>query len=383
MYNKGEMITLLFIDDDKPTQNTFKMILPDNYSVISAYSSNEGLEKLKEEDIDVILLDMDLPDRDGIETLKKIKSQPQHPPVIMLSVFTHSNLIVKAIKAGAYDYITKPYNLRELTGTIQRAAENHLSKKAGNWHLSNNSKSLEKILGISKSIESVKRTIAKYAQTDATVLITGESGVGKELAARAIHELSPRAKGPFIPINCANLSPNLIDSELFGSEKGAFTDAISKPGLLEQANGGTVFLDEIGELGASQQAALLRVLEEKRIRPVGSRNFRYVNIRIITATNRKLKDMVKEKNFREDLFFRISVLPIGIPPLRERKTDIPILANYFLKLADKTKELTEEATETLIHYPWPGNIRELKNVMERTALLSEGSRIGATDIKFL
>ncbi len=373
------MIKLLFIDDDKPTQNTLKMILPDDYAVLSAYSSNEGIEKLKSEDIDIILLDVDLPDRDGIKTLREIKRIHNPPPVVMLTVISNIGIIVEAIREGAYDYIVKPYKLSELTGTIKRALENHTAHR--NQKTPNiNSGPFKEILGISKQIVRVKNIAARYATTDATVLITGESGTGKELIAKAIHMASPRKKAPFIAINCANLAPNLIDSELFGSEKGAFTDAISKPGLLEQGNGGTIFLDEIGELGESQQAALLRVMEEKRVRRVGSMNFKYINIRVITATNRDLKGMIEKKSFRKDLFFRISVLPIEVPPLRERREDIPILATHFLKLFDPSKKLSDEAKKTLKDYFWPGNIRELKNVIERSAILTDNKTIEAFDI---
>ncbi len=373
------MIKVLFIDDNKPTQNTLKMILPDNYTIISAYSSTEGMERLKEENIDVILLDIDLPDRDGIKTLKAIKTTHNPPPVVMLSVLSNIGVIVEAIRKGAYDYIVKPYKLNELTGTIKRALENHLAYR-NPIPPSINSGAFKEIVGISKQIVTVKSIAARYATTDATVLITGESGTGKELIAKAIHMASPRKKAPFIPINCANLSPNLIDTELFGSERGAFTDAVSKPGLLEQADGGTIFLDEIGELGQNQQAALLRVLEEKRIRRVGSRVFKHINIRVITATNRELKKLIEEKKFREDLYFRISVLPIDIPPLRNRKEDIPILATYFLKLITDSKILAPEAKKFLTNYSWPGNIRELRNVIERSVLLTNRSIIEESDI---
>ncbi len=375
------MIKVLFIDDDRPTQNTLKMILPDNYIIISAYSSREGIERLKQETIDIILLDIDLPDRDGIKTLKEIKTTLNPPPVVMLTVLSNIGIIVEAIREGAYDYIVKPYKLNELIGTIKRALENHFAYR--------NSKvpqvtdeAFREIIGISNQIITAKALAARYATTDATILITGESGTGKELMAKAIHLSSPRKEAPFIAINCANLAPNLIGSELFGSERGAFTDALSKPGLLEEANGGTIFLDEIGELGENQQAALLRVLEEKRVRRIGSRSFKYVNIRVITATNRNLKAMTEEKTFRKDLFFRISVLPIEMPSLRSRREDIPILATHFLKLMDKTKKLTEGAKRTLADYPWPGNVRELKNVIERTTLLTDRRIIEASDITF-
>lgn len=373
------MIRILFIDDDPRAQNNLKMILSDRYQVSSAYTGISGMEKIQRTEQDVILLDIDLPDKDGLEVLKEIVSLPAPPPVVMLTVSDDIPTIVQAIKTGAYDYVTKPYDLPRLEAAIWRAAQNSELRKA---HLPIHPE-VDQIIGESPGIKAVKEVTQKYAVTDTPVLILGESGTGKELVARAIHRVSLRHKGPFIPINCAAIQDTIVESELFGSEKGAFTGAISKPGLFEQARNGTLFLDEIGEMSPAAQAKLLRVLETNEIMRVGGSQFIKLNIRIIAATNKNLKEEVENKAFRSDLYYRLNVLEIRLPPLRERNDDIPLLSAYLVKSISKDKKkISPGAIEKLKTHTWPGNVRELKNVLKRAAILSEGELIKQENILF-
>jgi len=379
------MVTILFIDDDIFAHNTLKMVLPKEYSVVSAYTGKDGIEAIKSSNPQVVLLDINLPDEDGIRVLDKIQAVPSPPSVIMLSAERDIKTVIAAIKKGAYDYVVKPYKLKELEGSIRRAVESMSMRKY--FDRETVSPELDNILGLSRGIKTVRELILKYRNSDSTVLITGKSGTGKELVARTLHAVSPRAPNPFVAVNCGALPESIIEAELFGSERGAFTDSRTRAGLFEQANTGTIFLDEIGEMPLSTQVKLLRILEEKEVRRVGGSKSIPLNIHIIAATNRDLKERTAKGFFREDLYYRIGVLPIAIPLLSQRSEDIILLASFFIKkITDKTstdfKHLSEEARNKLLHYPWPGNIRELKNVIERALLLSTTAEIQAENIRF-
>jgi len=383
------MIRILFIDDDPQAQKTLSMVLQEHYNVVSALTAAEGLEVLNKTDPDVVLLDINLPDTSGLDVLDEILRRPMAPPVIMLTAFGKVDFVKRAIQAGAYDYILKPYTLDHLEGTIRRAVENialrrayvqSAARSAGAAHP--DSPVMGKLVGESRALKELKALIGRFAAGDSPVLIQGESGTGKELAAEAIHHLSPRKEGPFEAINCGAIPETLVEAELFGSEKGAYTDAISRAGCFERADGGTIFLDEIGELPPKAQITLLRVLEFKRIHRVGGTRSIPLNIRILSATNRDLKKDVQAGRFREDLYYRINVLFLQVPPLRSRDGDISLLCAYFLKQKQADLRIHPQAVEKLLSHPWPGNVRELRNVIERAAVLTEGDEIRARDIQF-
>jgi len=383
------MIRILFIDDDPQAQKTLSTVLREHYVFVSALTAAEGLEVMEKTDPDVVLLDINLPDRSGLDLLDEMVQHPFAPPVIMLTAYGKVEFVKRAIQAGAYDYILKPYTLEHLEGTIRRAVENialrraYLQSMAGGVRgLSPDAPVLGKLIGESKALKELKTLIARFAPGDSPVLIQGESGTGKELAAEAIHRLSPRKEGPFEAINCGAIPETLVEAELFGSEKGAYTDATSRAGCFERADGGTIFLDEIGELPPKAQITLLRVIEFKRIHRVGGTRAIPLNIRILSATNRDLKEEVKAGRFRRDLYYRINVLFLQVPPLRHRDSDICVLCAYFLKDKRTDLRIHPRAMEKLLTHSWPGNVRELRNVIERAAVLSEGDEIQARDIQF-
>ena len=369
------MIRLLFIDDDPQAQKTLKMVL-DGYHVISSYTGKQGLKLIREEDPDVVLLDINLPDEDGIKVLEKIADIPGPPPVIMLTAYSEIQLVVRAVKAGAYDYIVKPYEIKHLEGTIRQALQNQIPRSPG---ILRPGHCLDRITGESAAIGRVKELILRFGPSGAPILITGESGTGKELAARAIHEISNRS-GAFVPLNCGAIPETLVESELFGSVRGAYTDAVTREGAFELANDGSLFLDEIGEISSHIQAKFLRVLEEKEICRLGSLDTVPLNVRVIAATNRNLKEEIRSDSFREDLYYRLGVLRIETPPLRERLDDLGILAALFLQ--EKKKKISSEALEKLSGHHWPGNVRELRNVMERAVLISDRELIQPCDVIF-
>jgi two-component system NtrC family response regulator len=381
------MIRILFVDDDPQAQKTLSAVLPEPYTVVSALSAAEGFELLAKTDPDVVLLDINLPDMSGLEILDEILGRPLAPPVIMLTAYGEVDFVKRAIRAGAYDYILKPYSLDHLEGTIRRAVENlavrriYVQSGANAEYLDR--PVLGKLVGESQALKELKYLIHKFAVADSPVLIQGESGTGKELAAEAIHDLSPRKDGPFEAINCGAIPESLVEAELFGSEKGAFTDATSRAGCFERANGGSIFLDEIGELPPKAQTSLLRVLEYKRVQRVGGSRSIPLNIRVLAATNRDLREEVKARRFREDLYYRINVLFLHIPPLRRRNRDISLLCAYFLQSKRAGLRIHPHAVEKLLSHSWPGNVRELRNVIERAAVLSEGDEIQARDIRFV
>ncbi len=365
------MIKVIFIDDDPQAHKTLAHILPDQYVLSSAYTGREGIEAVGRERPDVVLLDINLPDMDGIAVLRRLFGAPAAPPVVMLTGLSDYRLVKESIQAGAYDYIVKPYEIAELEGTLRRAVR-HADARAA----AAGSAELPGLVGESGGIRGVKELILRYGPSDSPVLILGESGTGKELVARSLHQVSKRSSSPFVALNCGALPETLLETELFGSEKGAFTDAVTRAGSFERANGGTLFLDEIGELSQKAQARLLRVLEEKELTRVGGSRPVEADARVISATNRDLKGAVEQGTFREDLYYRLGVLPIRVPPLRERKEDIPLLAAHLLaSLSRGDLELSTGAREKLLSHPWKGNVRELRNVLERS-LLAGGDSAG-------
>ena len=380
------MIRILFIDDDPQAQKTLSTVLGERYVFVSALTAAEGQEVLEKTEPDVVLLDINLPDRSGLDLLDEIVQRPFAPPVIMLTAYGKVEFVKRAIQAGAYDYILKPYTLDHLEGTIRRAVENIALRRAYVQGMASGARSdapvLGKLVGESRALKELKTLIGRFAAGDSPVLIQGESGTGKELVAEAIHRLSPRKEGPFEAINCGAIPETLVEAELFGSEKGAYTDATSRAGCFERADGGTILLDEIGELPPKAQITLLRVIEFKRIHRVGGTRPIPLNIRILSATNRDLKKEVKAGRFRRDLYYRINVLFLQVPPLRHRDSDISVLCAYFLKAKRADLRIHPRAIEKLLTHSWPGNIRELRNVIERAAVLSEGDEIRAQDIQF-
>lgn len=371
------MPKILIIDDERPIRSTLRDILEyEKFEVEEAVDGIEGLDKVKKGNFDLIFCDIKMPKMDGLEVLSKIQEINTEVPVIMISGHGNIETAVEAIKKGAYDYISKPPDLNRLLITVRNALDKSklitetkvLKKKI--------SKGFD-IIGESQAIKEIKEMIARVAPTDARVLITGGNGTGKELVARQIHEQSNRNKAPLIEVNCAAIPSELIESELFGHEKGAFTSAVAqRKGKFEQAEGGTLFLDEIGDMSLSAQAKVLRALQENKISRVGGDKEIKVNVRVLAATNKNLKEEIAKGNFREDLYHRLSVILIHVPSLNERKEDIPLLAEHFLQsicddygMAKKT--ITKEAIKELQKINWTGNIRELRNVIERLIILSD------------
>lgn len=378
---------ILVIDDEEGIRESLKGILEDEgYEVLTAESAEEGMKIFEEQSPDLVLLDIWLPGMDGIEALKRMRDRRPSVPVIMISGHGTIELAVKASKLGAYDFLEKPLSLERVLITVKRALDVA--------HLEGTLKALKeetagrfRLVGESSAIKHLKAQIDIVAPSSSMVLITGESGSGKELVARLIHERSPRQGGPFIEVNCAAIPRELIESELFGHEKGSFTGAVErKKGKFELADRGTLFLDEIGDMSKEAQAKVLRVIETKEFQRVGGGKNIKVDVRIIAATNKDLQEEVRKGNFREDLFFRLNVIPLRVPPLRERKEDIPLLVEHFLTLiaseyGKPKKRLAEEAIKLLTEYNWPGNVRELRNLVERLFIMSQGEVIRPEDIE--
>ena len=382
--------TILITDDEKSIRNTLREILEyEKYSVLEAENGEECLQALKKENVDLVILDIKMKGMDGIEVMEKIKEEGHEMPVVMISGHGNIQIAVEATKLGAFDFVEKPPDLNRLLVTIRNAVQTgNLSKE--NRQMRTKLHGVQEIIGESDAIRRIKATIDKVAPSNSRVLITGENGTGKELVARWIHEKSGRASKPFVDVNCAAIPAELLESELFGHEKGAFTGASSQRiGKFEQASGGTLFLDEIGDMPADAQAKVLRVLQENRLTRVGGSTAIHVDVRVIAATNKDLQLEIKEGRFREDLYHRIGVIPIHVPPLRERKEDIFLLAKSFLqKLADDDilfagKTFSDEALNELKQMKWTGNIRELNNVVERLAVLSPGNVIQKEDVNQL
>lgn len=383
--------TILVVDDEKLIRWSLTQHLQnESFSVIEAETVKMGLDRVSEFEPDLIILDQRLPDGTGIEFIQKLKEMSYEIPIIMLSAIDSSNVAVQAMKLGALDYITKPLNFDELKIIVEKALESVRLKRQVSLLQKEQKKllSTNAIIGDSPVMKKLFTVMNKIALSDSsTVLVTGESGVGKELVVRTIHELSERRDKCFMAVNCASLSESLIESELFGHQKGAFTDAKNlKKGMFELADGGTIFLDEIGDISPNLQVKLLRVLDQKSFKRVGGTSEILVDVRIITATNHVLEQKVAEGSFRADLFYRLNVVHVHVPPLRVRGNDVLMLAQYFIQefniVFRKTfKGLNEETKEAFLKYHWPGNVRELKNVIERAVLLDEGDFIFSHQIE--
>ena len=377
--------TVLVVDDEKLIRWSLKQNLQnESFNVLEAETVKIGLEMVSEHEPDLIILDQRLPDGTGIEFIRKLKEMSFDNPIIMLSAVDSSSVAVQAMKLGAFDYITKPINFEELKIIVEKAIESVRLKRQISHLREEQKKQFGNlaIIGDSPVMKKLFNMMTKIAASDSsTVLVTGESGVGKELVVRSIHVLSQRKDKCFMAVNCASLAESLIESELFGHQKGAFTDAKNlKKGMFELADGGTIFLDEIGDISPNLQVKLLRVLDQKSFKRVGGTSEISVDVRIITATNHYLEQRVAEGKFRADLFYRLNVVHLNVPPLRERGNDVLLLAQYFMQEFNKVfrktfKGLTEETKEAFLRYHWPGNVRELKNVIERAVLLDEGDYI--------
>jgi len=373
--------TILVIEDEEKLRRVIGLHLAAaGYDVKATGTAEEGFKLAG--DAGLVLTDLKLPGMDGLELLEKLKGQNSHTPVVVMSAFGTVENAVEAMKRGAVDFLPKPFSLDHLSVVVEKALDvsnlrdenRELREALGQRY------QFENIVGRSPQMQEIFATVTRVAPTRATVLLAGESGVGKDMIARAIHEHSPRKGRPFVKINCTAIPENLMESELFGYEKGAFTGAnISKPGKFEQADTGTVFLDEIGDVPPSIQVKLLRVLQEREFERLGSNKTQHTDVRVIAATNVDLRAALEQGTFREDLYYRLNVVPMNIPPLRERKDDIPYLVEHFAKKYGG--QISEGALERLMSYHWPGNVRELENVLERSILLAQGPRVEAEDIK--
>jgi two-component system response regulator AtoC len=383
---------VLVIDDEKNMRHMLEIMLKKaGYEAETAGDGLEGLEKMGQADFDFVLCDLKMPKMDGMTFLSRARERFAEKTFIMMSAYGTIDNAVDAMKIGAYDYISKPFKTDEVLLTLKKAEERERLKKE-NISLQKRIDKIEQrysfgnIIARSEAMRHVFELVEKVADHKTTVLVTGESGTGKDLIARAIHHNGRRANKPMVSINCGGIPENLLESELFGYKRGAFTDAVKdKPGRFEEADGGTVFLDEIGELPLSLQVKLLRVLQEEEISPLGGVGSRRIDVRVIAATSKDLNREAAEGRFREDLFYRINVMSIHLPPLRERRGDIPLLVGYFIdvfnkKLQKDIEGLSSEAMPILMGYPWPGNIRELENVIERAILLAQGRWISPEDL---
>ncbi len=385
---KKSASVLIVEDDEKMRDLLRKIITREGYPVEEAANGDAALTLIEKNVYDIVLTDVKMPGLDGIELLKEIKKISARTYVIIMTAFGTIGSAVEAMKQGAYDYISKPFKLDEIQILIRKILEekalrqevDHLRKEVRRRYRFNN------IIGKSKEMQEVFDLIEKISPGKSTILIHGKSGTGKELVAKAIHYNSPRRNKPFVPVNCSAIPETLLESELFGHIKGAFTGAVATHvGLFEEADGGTLFLDEVGELSPAIQVKLLRVLQEREIKPVGGTQSRKIDIRLITATNRDLHEMVKEGTFREDLYYRLNVIPIHLPPLKVRTEDIPLLVRHFLTRFGKENQrpemtISREALHPLMNYSWPGNIRELENIIERAVILCKENEVTRDDL---
>ncbi len=380
------MPSILIIDDEKSIRKTLNEILSfEGYKIDEASDGEEGLKKFKEKNYDLVLCDIKMPKLDGIEFLERAREISEDVPIIIISGHGNIETAVEAVKKGAYDYISKPPDLNRMLITLRNAMEK-TSLVAETKVLKRRVSKVQEIVGESQPVKIIKDTIDKIAPTEARILITGENGVGKELVARWIHEKSSRVKGPMVEVNCAAIPGELIESELFGHEKGSFTSAVKQRiGKFEQANGGTLFLDEIGDMSLNAQAKVLRALQEGKITRVGADKDINVDVRVIAATNKDLLKEVEDKNFRLDLYHRLGVIIVHVPSLNDRLGDIPLLVDRFLEdigneYGQPKKAMDKEALELLQEHNWTGNVRELRNVVERLIILS-GKIITAADVE--
>jgi len=377
---------ILVVDDEPSIRESLRIVLGKEFDVTAADGGRAAISRCAEAPPDLVLLDIMMPDLDGITTLERLKTDHPELVVVMLTAVTEIKTVVEAMRRGAEDYVSKPFEIGELRMVLTRALERRALRdevQRLRGQLADRF-SFHRIVGHSKGMQAVYNTIEQVAERRSTVLIQGESGTGKELVARAIHFTGGRAAAPFVVVNCAAIAETLLESQLFGHEKGAFTDARERrDGQFVAADGGTIFLDEIGEMPAPMQAKLLRVLQEREVLPVGATQPTHVDVRIITATNRVLHQLVEGGRFREDLYYRINVVPIQIPTLRERREDIPRLLEHFIARAsehDRQLELTPDAIDALVAYDWPGNVRELENTIERLVALAPHDRVAVEDL---
>ncbi|HRI81208.1 MAG TPA: sigma-54 dependent transcriptional regulator [Opitutaceae bacterium] len=383
------MPSVLIVDDEKHTREGLQQALADNYDVSVAANADEAFNLMEVQSFDVVLTDLRMPGKSGLKVIDRALALPNRPAVLMMTAYGNIETAVEAMKRGAVDFLTKPVNIERLEVLIQRALKTRtLEVEVKQLHERLDEKfSFDHIIGHSAKLKAVVDRVRLVAPSRATILVEGESGTGKELVAQAIHQVSPRARAPFIAVHCAALSENLLESELFGHEKGSFTGATERRvGRFESADGGTVFLDEIGEISPSTQVKLLRFLETRSIERVGGSKPLDLDVRLVAATNRNLEQMVKDGKFREDLFFRLNVVRILMPPLRERPEDIPVLLTHFIRLfseENKVPPLTLEpgAVATLQTYAWPGNIRELRNFCENAVVLRRGGVLTEYDLE--
>ena len=373
--------SILIVDDESGIRQSLSALLRDEgYDVTAVASGEECIEFVGRRAFDLILLDIWLPGIDGLATLERINERDGAPMVVMISGHGKIETAVRATKLGAFDFIEKPLSLDKTVLAVKNALD-YLRLEKENRRLRAELEQRYQILGDSVPMKALRQQIALTAPTNGRVLIYGESGTGKELVARALHAQSSRAQGPFVEVNCAAIPEELIESELFGHRKGSFTGASEdKSGKFQKADGGTLFLDEVGDMSLKTQSKVLRALEEQRVEPIGSSEMAAVDVRVIAATNKKLEDEISRNAFREDLFYRLNVIPFTVPPLRDRTEDIPILARHFLAEFNRTygkkpKELTVAAMDVLLRYPWPGNVRELKNLIERLVIMSPAMHI--------
>ncbi|MFK5951503.1 MAG: sigma-54 dependent transcriptional regulator [Desulfobacterium sp.] len=381
--------TILVVDDDQAILDSLEEILEDSYGVVCVDSGTDAIEQVSCQVFDLVFLDITMPGMDGIETLKRIKAVEKDLDVIMISGIDKAEQATESIRHGAYDYITKPFDHEVILNRLEKVLETRSLHREVHYHRSQAEKgdNPANIVSRSSAMATIFDIIGKVAQASSSVLITGESGTGKELVARTVHNKSARAQRPFVAINCAAMPRELMESELFGYEKGAFTGAHKQSrGKFEFAHQGTIFLDEISCLEPEFQAKLLRVLQEREFTRVGSNRIVKVDVRVIAATNVHLYDMVRDGSFREDLFFRLNVVPVELPPLRQRKGDVPLLAEFFLNKFNQRMNrnitgITPSAMAVLDAYPWPGNVRELENLLERMVVLSlDHQSIGVKDL---
>ena len=379
---------VLVIDDEINTREGLFRAFRRKYDVLLAEDADRGLALLREQQVDVVVTDLRMPGMDGMALTREVAAKPDAPIVIMLTAYGTLETSVQAMNVGAYDYLTKPIDLDSLEMIIDRGlASRRERRESAELHQQvGGPEGFAGIVGSSRAMVDVFETVRQVANARSTVLLTGESGTGKELFAQAIHQLSPRSSGPFVVVHCASLNQNLLESELFGHEKGAFTSAHERSsGRFEMADGGTLFLDEIGEIDLATQVKLLRVLETRTFERVGGSTSIKVDVRLVAATNRDLKAMVDAGDFREDLFYRLNVVNVMLPPLRERQEDLPILLAHFLRLfaSENAKDVTAfapEALDLLTAYAWPGNVRELRNCVERMVVMARGDRLTLNDV---
>jgi DNA-binding NtrC family response regulator len=380
---------ILIIDDDSGIRECIELLLQQaGYRTVTAPTGKEGVEKACVETFDLVLTDLRLPDTTGLDVIESLKQMPEPPSIILMTSFSSVESAVRALRLGAVDYIMKPFHNDDLKFAVERAlSERRLRKE--NTMLRKSLKKVfaaNRIVGESEGIKRLHELVKRVASCDANVLIQGESGTGKELVAQAIHAASHRAEGPFVPVNCGAIPHELMESELFGHVKGAFTGASSSvEGLIQEASGGTLFLDEISELPLNLQVKLLRVLQDKQVRPVGAKKSAHADVRFLAASNRNLKSAVDAGQFRADLYYRLNVINLQIPALRERGDDVRILADYFVQqhsrqMGKRITSMSSEMKEFIASYPWPGNVRELENVIERAVILAEGDVLTCQDV---